>query len=492
MAELIYAKKRLAPMIQKYGIDVENDKVFQSIIALFNGQTDYQMWAIKVVYGRTTTLDDLNDIKAWADANPTEIAHLSMHNLVSYKTSADIALLHNEMQNLDAVRLVKATINRFNTAQRHALTNTILARVQETPNHALKDSLFKKFYTVAKSFDILPAHRQQKFMSLMSAVTDVNSIMNHMENAIQETYDWNREDMLSYAQRCCPDVDVVYDKDNVVIARIPSFESSQKLCGNGRTSWCLTRDRGYFTRYTKENENAQQFFLFDFNRKENHDLAHVGFSVNPARGINYAHSTRNNNLMGSVTVDGNSWDIHKVLKHHNIEKSVYVRLKKLTAYKWDKVSFTQMLATHHIPVTELEDGRLIVTITDDSLYKRIMGHTLCPNLNTRENKYFALFDFSKDVDNDKSILLFAFGKDRYETLSFKNMYDAYGSAESNPNVLGKNHVTSDMFVKQGDINPNILLHKLIDEENIKAAIKLLEENKDIDPEYSILFINSCS
>lgn len=483
MAELVYAKKRLEPIITKFSIDVENDKVFHAIVTLFPGQTDYQMWALKAVFSKSTTLDNIINIKEWIDENPTEIQHLSKKNLVLYKNFGDFANLRVEIESINAISFIRNTISKFNTAQRHLFTDKILAPFASNPYEALKNSLVSTFYKLLKDFETLPTDRKQKFISLMSPITDLNVIKKHLENALTETYEWNREDMLSYAQRCCPDVEVTYDMNNIVVLRIPSFESSQKLCGNGRTSWCLTREKSYFNNYTTSNGNAQQYFLFDFNRKESHELAHVGFSVNPTKGINYAHTTRNNNLMGGQNIDGRTWDINSVLSFHNINKSVYVRLKQLKAYKWDKESFLNTLSKHHFAVNQIDDNRFIVPIDNSVLYDILLSHTLVgSNLCLNSNqKTFAVFDFSKELNDEKSILILIFTKDRYEILSFNTMYDAYCGKSTESSALGKNNLTSDMFIKVGEMNPDILLHKLIDEQNIVAAIKLLEENENVDP-----------
>lgn len=482
MAELNYSKKRLEPIVNKFGIDVENDKVFLAIVALFPNQTDYQMWALKVVFSKVVTLDNIIRIKEWADENPTEISHLSKKNLVSYKTAVDFASLFNEMENLSAVLFVRSVISKFNTNQRKLLTDYILNPIAKTPFMAFSSARFSEFHKLFTGFETLPTHRKQKFISLMSAVDSITAIKKHLMSSLEESYDWNREDMLSFAKRNCPDTEVCFDENNVVVLRVPSFNSSKKLCGNGRTSWCLTREASYFRNYTESNNNAQQFFLFDFNKQEKHELAHVGFSVNPQKGINYAHTTRNNNLMGSQMIDGKGWNIHDVLKSHKISKNVYIRLKALVNYHWNKESFLELLSKHHHTLTQIDDNRFIVPIENSSAFSLILSHTLVPStIIGGNNKTFAVVDFSKDLNDDKSILVFVFAKDKYEVLSFNSMYDAYGAKSTNAKNLGENNLASDMFVKIGDINPDILLHKLIDEQNVNAAIKLLSENENIDP-----------
>ena len=63
MAVLNYAKKRLSPVITKYGIDVETDAIFQTIIPMFHNQPDYQIWALKLIKEGITVLETIKNIK---------------------------------------------------------------------------------------------------------------------------------------------------------------------------------------------------------------------------------------------------------------------------------------------------------------------------------------------------------------------------------------------------------------------------------------------
>ena len=50
MVELNYSKKQLKSLIEKFNVDVENDGNFHEIIAMFDGQTNYHMWAMKLFW----------------------------------------------------------------------------------------------------------------------------------------------------------------------------------------------------------------------------------------------------------------------------------------------------------------------------------------------------------------------------------------------------------------------------------------------------------
>lgn len=483
MAEITYAKKRLEPIIKKYSIDVDTDIVFKSIISLFDKQTDYQMWALKLVYERIVNVTKLIELKSWLETNSSDISLLSKKNAISYKTHEDIAKLDNEIKCIDAYRIVKTFVSRFNTAQRRVLKSHALDIISN-PCECLCTGPFKNIKALVDGFNLLPSHRQQKFISLMSAVTSFDSIMRHLKDSLEESYDWSREELLSFAQRNCKDVDICYDKDNIVILQIPSFESAKKLCGDGITSWCLTRERSYFERYTKNNNNARQFFLFDFNKDEKDNLSHIGFSVNPTRGITDAHSTRNNSLTGDgIRINDEYWNIDKILSSLNIDKSVYISLKKLQQYDWNKESFIRRMAfLSGVEVKEVGDGRLIVPIKSSSIFKVIFEHTLiCDVMPDDSHELFAVLDFSKDVKDGDSIILVVFRKDRYGTHSFESMIDAYHVASRDFKDMEKRNLTTETFIDLSSTDINVLLHKFIDEGNIKAAIKLIQNEKDLDP-----------
>lgn len=483
MAELVYAKKRLEPFIKKYSIDVENDKVFAVIVStLFPNQTDYQIWALKLYNEQMVELATLAEINAWAIKNPTKISTLSKHNIVSYKTNEDVKNLLQEMKSIDMVHFVENFINQFNTAQRCLLRIEVLDDL--VPYEAHNSNTFLKFHKLAKSFSELPTHRKQKFISLMSAVESFREIMEHMANALEESYEWNREDMLSYAKHHCPDIEICYDKDNIVVLRIPSFESATKLCGAGRTSWCLTRKRDYFERYTKENSNGQQYFIFNFNVPERNDLAHVGFTVVPNSGISHSHATRNGNLMSGVTIGDKTWNIYDVLESFQIPSNVYIRLKNLKNYQWDKIDFLNKLdekCAISEDIVSLPDGRLIIPVKKNRVFQFIFNHTLIDYYDKGFTTY-AVIDFSKDVNDENSLLAVTFRKDIYGSETFNKAFNAYGKEITDPNWLAERNLNVALLKTDG-LSLELLLHKLIDEQNTAVAIDLLRNNNDLNPNF---------
>ena len=97
MLEVNSSKKQLNPLIQKYSIDVVNNEVFHKIILMFNEQPNYQVWAIKCVFGGVCPIEVISQIKDWAEKNQNEIKNLTKGNIILYKSPSDIHNLLCEM-----------------------------------------------------------------------------------------------------------------------------------------------------------------------------------------------------------------------------------------------------------------------------------------------------------------------------------------------------------------------------------------------------------
>jgi hypothetical protein len=175
---------------------------------------------------------------------------------------------------------------------------------------------------------------------------------------------------------------VVFDNNNVVMISVPSFKSSKLLCGNGRTGWCLTREDRYFKQYVTE-ARGKQFFIFDFNKSEMHELAHVGFTVRKPQGITNAHSTTNRSLTGDgISVDGTRWDIHKVLNKLNIDHELIMRIEENKYYKWSIESALALIANmpKDLTLAYNKDNRLVVEALSPRGVERLIEHTMMETL----------------------------------------------------------------------------------------------------------------
>ncbi len=488
MTEITFSKKQLTPVINKYSIDIENDINFNKIITLFNGQTQYQLWALKLVFGDICNIEVIERIYHWINEFPTEIRNLVKGNIVSYTKKEELVGLFNEMNGLAILKDIREGVNEFNTRQRQMLTEALLKNADgKTQNgleafkrHAELSEWAKTFKRIMK----LAPSRKQKLISTSSALETVSAIKDHITNALTETYDWNREDLLSYVEKQTPDCAVVYDKDNIIVLNVPSFTSSRSLCGKGRTSWCLTREERYFNQYVRDVSGAKQFFLFDFNLKENHKLAHIGFTVKNKNGVIYAHATDNGCLMDrGITVDNQHVNIYQALKRVNIPTSVFMELKK-AKYDWNPKAIVKIVEKYKDDMSIIfnEDNRIIVSCGSTSSANIFLNHTLINESNYNVNNkqaIYILFDFNHEMNHDNSILTLLFEKDRYGSQSLKIVRDIFNSTIDKEYLNGIG-INPNNLINLKDIDPHILLHKFINEKSEKDAIELLNNNEKIN------------
>lgn len=486
-----YSKKQINPLVEKYSIDVESNMYFQSIITMFDNATNYQIWAIKLVFEGVVTIEVLQSIKQWIDNNQNDIKNLVKGNVILYKTKADIQMLFDEFRGLDILNYTRASINRFNTAQRKMMMEVIAPKSINSGLDALSSRTIKSWYELFKKIETLPKHRQEKLISTSSALNDLTTLHAHILNALNETYEWNKDDMLGYMARNCKDCSVVHNVGDVVVAQIGSFDSAQKLCGGGRTGWCLTREERYFRQYVSDVDGAAQFFVFNFGLKEDHNLAHIGFTVQ-RKGITNAHSTLNNNMMGDGAIvkgrDGRV-NIHQALRELNIPSNVYIRLKELKNFIWDVEAFLKYVkkSSSSVEISYADNNRIIVAPKTNDMLQRICEHTLVDfrtiNISSA-SKTFVLLDFNLDVNDENSIVFINFAKDQYGFESLSKMINAFNVNIIKDKYLDQIGIKTNMFLKRDSIDPSILLHKLIDEGSESEAIELIKENgKNVNVNY---------
>ena len=88
---MTYNKKQMQPLIDKYAINPETNKLFTSVCEMFDGQPNYQIWAVKMVFSKSLDMDQLEAIHEWVTKNQTLVKSLEKQNIVSYSTKNAIS-----------------------------------------------------------------------------------------------------------------------------------------------------------------------------------------------------------------------------------------------------------------------------------------------------------------------------------------------------------------------------------------------------------------
>jgi hypothetical protein len=471
-------------LIEKYAINAETNTTFARIIKMFDGQPNYQLWGVKVVFSKAIKVEELESIKNWAEVNPSLIKQLSKNgNIICYSTASDFATLRKEMDGLCKIAFVKGVISRFNTDQRKILTEEI---APDSFNGLTCDSSgkFKEWFTLFDKFNKLSANTKTKVIGRMSAVRNVSEIKTLINQALQEKYAWNKEDLLSFVANNTPDCDVVFNDKDIVVLNVKSYKDSNTLC-YGRTSWCITSSEGQWKNYVSGKSNKQYFF-FDFSKPEKDELAHIGFTVNDTNGFHAAHSTSDGNMMNmGINYHGKNVNIQQALVNAGVGLGMFLRLKANNNFKWNAEDLIKFAKKHDndMAIAYNKDNRIIINALTQNGLSMLCGHTFIKvnNMPIDNNaKCYVVFDFNLTNNDDKGIISVYYKKDTYKIDTLNQVWDAYGTNIKDDKYLAKIGIRTEDYLNREAVNPSILLHKLIDEGDEEGAIKLIDENKDVD------------
>lgn len=487
MATLNYSKKQIQPLIDKYAINAETNTTFARVIEMFDGQPNYQLWAVKVVFSKAITIDNLETLKMWADENSNLIKKLSKNgNIISYSSADDLKQLRNEMIGLSDISFVKNMISCFNTDQRKILTEAIHPDDFNGLN-CHKNGMFHKWFGLFEKFNKLSGNTKSKVIGRMSAVRNIGEIEKLLNAALKEKYAWNKEDLLSFVANNTPKAEVIFNEGNVVILNVKSYDDSNRLC-YGRTSWCITSSDGQWRNYVT-NKGNKQYFFFDFSKPEKDELAHIGFTISDTNGFHAAHSTSDASLMNSgINYHGKHVNIQQALSQAGVGLGLFLKLRKTDNYKWDKDNLTKFVKTREkeMAIAYDKDGRMIINVFNNTGLSVLCSHTFikCQQMPIDNNsKCYVLFDFNMGENDDKSIIAIYYKKDTYKIDTLNQIWDAYGTSLKETKYLASIGIATDMYLNREAVNPNILLHKLIDEGDDDGACALIDKEKDIDVNY---------
>ena len=485
----MYNKKQMQPLIAKFAINPETNKLFNKLCDLFDGQPNYQIWAVKAVFSKSASYDDIVKIKEWAKNNQSAIANLSKHNIVSYTTKKDFGNLFREMEGSDAINLVKNSISCFNTNQRKLLNNFLLNSEDDNLTKVLGNPAFEHWYFLFKKFSKLPMARKNNVYVVCSSFNEVKDIEDVIMSALNKDYSWNKEDMLAFLENNTKGCEVVFNEGDIVIVLVRNFEASKKLCGGGRTQWCITKKDSFFKDYTSAGRR-DQYFLFDFSRKETDCFAHIGFTIENGRGLIYAQTCDNKPMVDDFQNGNERLSFKKLLEKIGVNMSLFMRLRGTFPIDWDIVSVLELINDRpedYAIACEKKD-LLVVNVLNQNGLKNLIGHTYIDGMALNgSNKIYLVLDFAKKVDSDKSIVCLMYIKDQYGDLSLSRIVDVFNNNLEKDKFFKDAELAQDEFINREDIDPRILLHKYIDERDEASAIKLIEkqgDNFDVNYEFN--------
>ena len=485
---MTYNKKQMQPLIDKFQINPETNKLFAKIIEMYDNQPNYQIWAVKGVFSQTFDFETLAKIHDWSVLNQTMIKSLEKKNIVSYSTKSAITQLLHEMTALDNVAIIKNIISHFNTDQRRMLTEAILPH-EMNGLQAYQNPLIKEWGGIFSKFDRLPSSRKNNFYTKASGVRNTAELQGLIKDALEATYTWNKEDLLAYLENNTKDVEVVFNQGPYVIIRVPNFDMSKKICGGGRTQWCITMEKDHWNSYVGRSSDRNQYFLFDFNRRETDPFAHIGFTIQKGYGIVEAQSCDNKPMLQDLSNGRETLNINTALAAVGAKMSTFVRLDKSSEFKWDVHSMLEFVQKNPslFAVAYDKDNRYVLNCLSHDGLRKLAGHTMVRINNIpvdNNNKVYVILDMNLPVNDDKAVIVMRYQKDQYGDVTLKESRDLFNGDLMDGKYLNQIGLSPNEFLNREAIDPSILLHKLIDEHDEIGAIKLIEENMDkVDVNY---------
>lgn len=477
-----YNKKQMQPLIDKFQINPETNKLFNSVVEMFDGKPNYQTWAVKAIFNKAVTFAELSLIHKWAEKNQTMIKNLEKQNIVSYSSRPAIIQLQQEMRGMDMINTIKDVISHFNTDQRKILTESILPN-EVKPLEAFKNSTILYWADVFSKFNRLPSARKNNFYTKASGIRNTSELQSLIVECLEATYTWDKEDMIAFMENNAKDCEIVFNQGPYVIVHVPSFESSKKLCGSGRTQWCITMEPSHFRDYVTPHghEKNDQYFLFDFSRKETDCFAHIGFTVKKGQGIIYAQTCDNKEMIGDFkSQSGEVLNIHSVLDKIGAKMNQFIRMPKNKEFEWAIVSvleYVQRNANSFAIVLEKEN-RVIINVLSNEALSSLINHTM---ITTQDfivddlHKVYVLLDFNLPFNDDNAVVAMSYIKDQYGLTSLAKMSNLFGKDIMKDKYLNTVGIKDSDYINNKDIDPSVMLHKLINEGDEKGAIKLIEE-----------------
>lgn len=488
---MTYNKKQMQPLIEKFQINPETNKLFINVVEMFDGQPNYQIWAVKCIFSKAMTIDELTVIHNWVEKNQTMIKNLEKKNIVSYSTRNAIIQLQQEMRGIDMVNIIKDIISHFNTDQRRMLTESILPNENIAPMEAFKNQTVIQWSDIFSKFNRLPSSRKNNFYTKASGIRNTTELQKLIIECLEATYVWEKDDMLAFLENNATDCEVVFNQGPYVIVHVPSFESSKKLCGGGRTQWCITMEASHFRDYVtpRGGEKNDQYFLFDFSRKETDCFAHIGFTVKKGQGIIYAQTCDNKEMIRDFNSGKEVLNIHTALEKIGAKMNSFIRLPKNKEFEWTVVSILEYVQknSNTFAIAMDKDNRIIINVLNRDGVQKLISHTMISSGNfpvDNNNKAYILLDLNLPFNDDNAVVAMAYSKDQYNTLSLRRMQNLFAKDVMNEKYLNKIGISQDDFLNREAIDPGIMLHKLIDEHDEIGAIKLIEkEGKDFNVNY---------
>lgn len=387
-----YSKKILNPLITKLNINTDEDNTFKELISLTYDSPNYQLWAVNAVYSSYCTVEEIKSILAWAKSHKQLICQLSKHTITAYTSRYAITILKKEIKNIQLIDDVKSFINKFNTTQRNLLKEYFNLDNISFLN-TIESKELKKWNKIFNKIRNLPEYQMNNFINNCSSLDNIVDLIDAFTWCMDLSYKWDKKDFLEYVQSHTPNSPIIYNKGNIVILHVTNHTDCNKLVGkDGRTKWCINSNKTCWKAYVSDSNN-KQYFLFDFSKKENEEMAHIAFTINDELGITNAYTTNNNSLL-----ENDSEYITKVFDEKGININDFIKLHTSDLYQWEKINVKKLINNcNHVNIISESNNHLVISSEDYESSNKLIGHTILFKRWLKETFYrklYFVYDFN--------------------------------------------------------------------------------------------------
>lgn len=499
-------KKLLKPIIESiFGSDsnilnfsVNIHSTFLFAICLFDDKPNLLAWLLRLLMNGTIRERFVTNLYLWLKSNSKSVSKLSKKTLTAYKSEADIQLLLNEMEEIKNSNLISEVINSFNTAQRQMLKNCEISNV---------DSF------ILRKFSFLSDEKKLNFIKKVSNINDINEFFKLLRAVVADFFIWNRDSFIEYLNENKFNVNIIYDKNNIVILEVFDYHAINNI--GKTTNWCITKQKKFWNDYiTQYNGKRKQFVIFNFNYKEDSDLSIIGISTTRSGAIEYAHSFVNINLMEDVNYGHKldnifniyDYDILSILRLFNINKKIFAD-SKIYPFDWNVKSalsyYNENDLSIYYTVLYEDDNHLVIKVNTSGLINFIGNKLELLNKIIRNgdnsNDFILFFDFTKEENDEHALHIITTNVEKDNIPYIEKIFNYFGEY---------NKITISELCSQFNINEDLIIYRpnridlrfkaalyeedydVISKMLNKYGIKLITYNKGINQEFWGIIVNS--
>lgn len=160
---------------------------------------------------------------------------------------------------------INAIILKHKTEQ---FINSILSSKYE---YLMSDEVKEQFKILFEN-NVSKNSLQEFIGKKLASIKTSDDFLIYVKKVVDHFTSFNRESLFSKLDNF--NIKPVYDNENIVVFPVNTFDESRIL---GSVSWCISRSNSYFDEYTEN--DSKQYFLYNFNKKEENKESMIGFTV---------------------------------------------------------------------------------------------------------------------------------------------------------------------------------------------------------------------